>query len=361
MEVLRGQTVVLRAMRPDDADDLAAGCDDALTQRFLPFLPSPYTRGNAHWWITEGAPAAVGAGGWAYGFADPDTDRLIGGGGGQRRRDSAGEIGYWVAPWARNRGVATEAARLLATHVFSQGVERLVLHTQPENTASQRVALAAGFTREGIARGNGLESRRFAPRRDRVGSARHRLRRAHPTSASGPARRRADRRRGDPATARRGGCGQHPRVAVATRRGPHIRTAGRSGPRRDHAEVCPSPVGLARRSTRRLHHPGCPDWHVCGRDRALLLGNSDPAGDDRLQPRSALARPGFTTRAVNIVADWAFARVGIIRLIAGTAPDNVASHRVLERAGFEREGYHRGRLPGPNGTRIDDIQWVRFG
>jgi RimJ/RimL family protein N-acetyltransferase len=70
---------------------------------------------------------------------------------------------------------------------------------------------------------------------------------------------------------------------------------------------------------------------------------------------------GYTTRAVNLVAEWAFANIGIVRLIAGTAPDNIASQRVLERAGFEREGYHRARLPGPNGTRIDDIQWVRLG
>jgi RimJ/RimL family protein N-acetyltransferase len=60
---------------------------------------------------------------------------------------------------------------------------------------------------------------------------------------------------------------------------------------------------------------------------------------------------------VRLVAEWAFS-IGIVRLIAGTAPDNLASQRVLERAGFEKEGYQRSRLPGPNGTRIDDIQWA---
>jgi len=39
-------------------------------------------------------------------------------------------------------------------------------------------------------------------------------------------------------------------------------------------------------------------------------------------------------------------------------PDNVASQRVLERAGFRREGYQRGALPGPAGTRIDDILYA---
>jgi hypothetical protein len=31
---------------------------------------------------------------------------------------------------------------------------------------------------------------------------------------------------------------------------------------------------------------------------------------------------------------------------------------VLQRVGFLQEGYMRARLPGPDDTRIDDIQWV---
>jgi len=55
---------------------------------------------------------------------------------------------------------------------------------------------------------------------------------------------------------------------------------------------------------------------------------------------------------------WVFAETGIVRLIAGTLPTNLGSQRVLEKAGFTREGYLRSRLPGPNGTRIDDVQFV---
>ena len=51
--------------------------------------------------------------------------------------------------------MATTGARLLAARAFSRGVERVTLRTEWENTASQRVALAAGFTREGVQRGGG--------------------------------------------------------------------------------------------------------------------------------------------------------------------------------------------------------------
>jgi RimJ/RimL family protein N-acetyltransferase len=67
---------------------------------------------------------------------------------------------------------------------------------------------------------------------------------------------------------------------------------------------------------------------------------------------------GYATRAVVLLAAWAFGEAGVARLIAGTAPDNVNSQRVLERAGFRREGYQRSRLPGPSGTRLDDVLYA---
>jgi RimJ/RimL family protein N-acetyltransferase len=64
-----------------------------------------------------------------------------------------GEIGYWLAPWARGRGVATRAVRLLSRWSLDElGLGRLALHTHPENGASQRVAERAGFTRDGVLR-----------------------------------------------------------------------------------------------------------------------------------------------------------------------------------------------------------------
>jgi RimJ/RimL family protein N-acetyltransferase len=55
---------------------------------------------------------------------------------------------------------------------------------------------------------------------------------------------------------------------------------------------------------------------------------------------------------------WVFAETNIARLIAGTLPTNKGSQRVLEKAGFTQEGYMRSRLPGPNNTRADDIQYA---
>jgi RimJ/RimL family protein N-acetyltransferase len=62
------------------------------------------------------------------------------------------EIGYFVLPHARRRGIATTIARLLAEHAFSLGIERVAAYVNVGNTASERVVERAGFTREGVVR-----------------------------------------------------------------------------------------------------------------------------------------------------------------------------------------------------------------
>ena len=62
-------------------------------------------------------------------------------------------LGYWVAPAARGRGVASRAVRLLADWGFrGLGLARIELTCGPDNVASQRVAERCGFTREGLLR-----------------------------------------------------------------------------------------------------------------------------------------------------------------------------------------------------------------
>src|SRR5262245_7566046 len=62
------------------------------------------------------------------------------------------EIGYFVLPHARRRGIASTVARLLAEHAFSLGIERVAAYVNVGNTASERVVERAGFTREGVVR-----------------------------------------------------------------------------------------------------------------------------------------------------------------------------------------------------------------
>jgi len=366
--VIHGDRVVLRLWRGEDADDLAAGCDDPLTQRFLPFLPSPYTRADANWWITEGAPAALAAGGAAYAIADPATDRVLGGAGFGRKHAGAAEMGYWVAPWARRGGAATAAARMLAAHAFSEGLERLTLRTDPANAASQRVAIAAGFTREGVERGGGRD--RDGGRYDQIVWARL------DTDADEPTRRLLPDLPGRGLDGGRWSDGELTDGVVTLR---PLRAADTDDTHalRSLADVVATsvpPVGPDRDAVSRTCARAEAGW-LAG-ERADLTVRDATTGDYAgeiglyyLEPPTQQAMIGYSiapgwrgrgyaTRAALLVTEWAFSAVGIARLVAGTAPKNVRSQRVLERAGFRREGYQRSRLPGSDGTRIDDILYA---
>jgi RimJ/RimL family protein N-acetyltransferase len=64
------------------------------------------------------------------------------------------EIGIWVHPEHRGRGIGTEAQRQLVDYLFATTpVHRLQAGTEVDNVAEQRALERVGFQREGVARG----------------------------------------------------------------------------------------------------------------------------------------------------------------------------------------------------------------
>ncbi|HYN48087.1 MAG TPA: GNAT family protein [Candidatus Nanopelagicales bacterium] len=149
---LADEAVLLRLPRADDAPAIAAACADPEITRWVP-VPVPYTLADARAFV-EGV-----SDGWASGLdlvfviEDRASGRLAGMIGLHRGAPARRAIGYWLAPRARGRGLATRAVRLVAAWAFEDpGLERLELMTLVGNEASGHVALRAGFRREGILR-----------------------------------------------------------------------------------------------------------------------------------------------------------------------------------------------------------------
>jgi RimJ/RimL family protein N-acetyltransferase len=65
---------------------------------------------------------------------------------------------------------------------------------------------------------------------------------------------------------------------------------------------------------------------------------------------------GHATRAIRLVSGWAFRELGTERIEARTDPENLASQRALQKAGFTREGLERGSR-AVQGRRRDMICW----
>jgi ribosomal-protein-alanine N-acetyltransferase len=62
------------------------------------------------------------------------------------------EIGYWIAPTFRGRGLATRALELISTWAEDVSFARLQLTILPGNHSSARVAAKSGYAEEGVLR-----------------------------------------------------------------------------------------------------------------------------------------------------------------------------------------------------------------
>jgi RimJ/RimL family protein N-acetyltransferase len=72
------------------------------------------------------------------------------------------EIGIWVHPEHRGRGVGTEAQRQLVAYLFATTpVHRLQAKTEVGNVAEERALERVGFQREGVLRGYGFRDGRW--------------------------------------------------------------------------------------------------------------------------------------------------------------------------------------------------------
>lgn len=148
--VVHGGTVRLRPLRMTDAERVHEASTDpefALwldvetdhqlrdTRAWLARELAP-TKDRTRWAVTDGSDSFLGC------ITVQNINRTVG----------SGEVGYWLHPDARGRGVATAALQTLVAHAFSAegaALRRLSLGIAEGNDASIRVAERAGFTPSG--------------------------------------------------------------------------------------------------------------------------------------------------------------------------------------------------------------------
>ncbi|MFI7133182.1 GNAT family N-acetyltransferase [Nonomuraea sp. NPDC050153] len=352
-DVISTGPLILRPPAEEDVEAIVKVCNDPVTARFLPLLPSPYGPQDACGYLEKAAAR------WSDGGAEfvITQDGRYAGSVGLRVPDHWGvaSIGYMVAPWARGRNVAATAARAVTDWAFDHGVRRVELQAAVENVASLRVAVKAGFLEEGRRRdAKRLRDGRYV---DMVSFAR--------IAGDGVAPEPylpffADGELCDGVVrllplAVEDAADFHRMLADPTVAAYHF-----------------GPTGTLEEHERRCRYTGY--WWVSGqrielavRDAAsgafaghIQLAHVVPSLGQAMVGYSLVPGfrgRGFMTRAVRLLVDWAFANTALHRIVAGTEAGNTASHAVLERAGFGREGVHRGLFVKEDGTRVDDVAW----
>jgi len=129
-------------------------CDDDRTKRFT-YFPSNADAAWAEGWLASYERGWSDGSRAGFSIRDEDTNGFIGFAAIVRLDldDAQGEIGYVVMPRARGRGVAAAAVELLTRWGFEElGLQRLELHIDTANSASESVARRAGYRLDGVLR-----------------------------------------------------------------------------------------------------------------------------------------------------------------------------------------------------------------
>jgi [ribosomal protein S5]-alanine N-acetyltransferase len=98
-------------------------------------------------------------------------------------------------------------------------------------------------------------------------------------------------------------------------------------------------------------------WFLFTRASSELIGSiSARIEQNEIELGYVLARSfwghGFILEAITAVVDWAFTQSWVVRVIALCDMENQASARVLEKAGFLREGVRERHLVLPNLSEV---------
>ncbi|KAH8910623.1 acyl-CoA N-acyltransferase [Coniochaeta sp. PMI_546] len=146
---------LIRAYHPVDAEQMALAANSPLIAKNMRnTFPSPYTLDSANYWInlsTSTPPIRN------FAIYSPDAQTFLGGIGLRPLEDvecRTYEIGYWIAPAAWGRGLATEALKAFSRWAFETfgDLLRLEAGVFATNEASGKVLSKAGFVHEGTRR-----------------------------------------------------------------------------------------------------------------------------------------------------------------------------------------------------------------
>ncbi|WP_432116008.1 GNAT family N-acetyltransferase [Streptomyces sp. S1] len=144
--------LALRPWRLSDLDLVREASDDP----YIPLVttvPSPYSEAEGRAFVERQWGRAASGTGYPFVLVDPGG-RPVGAVGLWPDGEQGTALGYWVVASARGRGAAATGLAAVADWALSElGLPRLVLHVEPWNTASVRVAERAGFRREGMLEG----------------------------------------------------------------------------------------------------------------------------------------------------------------------------------------------------------------
>ena len=153
---LTGDGLVLRRHTDEDIPRIVEACRDPLTSGWIGSIPSPFGESDARSWLDTLAERHANGTAVSWAVADPATDELIGSVDlFDVRPGRDAEIGYWLHPDGRGRGLAVQMCRLVLRHAFvaeadgGVGLRRVRAVAAEGNAGSRRVLERSGLQQQG--------------------------------------------------------------------------------------------------------------------------------------------------------------------------------------------------------------------
>lgn len=150
MVVIPCDDIVLRTCKAEDLKAITKHLQNPLVAQGSPCIPSPYKLSDAKEWFEQSQRYEA-----PHVFAITQNDILLGIIELKNHRALKAELGYWLAPEAWGKGIATRVVREMLRYGFSQlDIHRIYAGVIEGNEASENVLLKTGFQYEGTMRDN---------------------------------------------------------------------------------------------------------------------------------------------------------------------------------------------------------------
>jgi RimJ/RimL family protein N-acetyltransferase len=157
---IEGPGFVLRPERAADAPAMAQAFADDPGLAVDWGIDEAPSEALARRWLSEHGRLWAKGDGRHLAVADPATDILIGGVNFHHIElaHKRAEVGFWLAPGARRRGIGSAAVEAACRWAFERwSLVRIEMTTLPDNDASLGLARKLGFRREGLMRSRNYE------------------------------------------------------------------------------------------------------------------------------------------------------------------------------------------------------------
>lgn len=158
---IRGERVLLRPYRVEDAEQILAAVDESREhlRPWVNWVDEMATIDDCRDYCIRCAARWLLRSDLSVGIFAADSGEYLGGTGlhDPDWNVRSFEVGYWMRVGAAGDGYVSQAVRLLVDVAFDRlQAQRIALTCDPENTASRRVAEHAGFVLEGTLRNSTL-------------------------------------------------------------------------------------------------------------------------------------------------------------------------------------------------------------